>query len=65
MTVVVVLRHLGNSPFWRHTVAILASSAVNSSAAALIVLFGILFGPSALLVGSFYIMFFISFANIV
>jgi len=64
MTVVVVLRHLGSLPLWRHAVAALASGAANSSNAALIALFGILSGPGALPVGSFYMVSFISFTDI-
>jgi len=64
MTVVVVLRHLGSLPLWRHAVAALISGAANSSDAALIVLFGILSGPGVLSVGSFCMASFISFADI-
>ena len=61
---VVALRHLGSSPLWRHAVAALVSGVAIASAAALIALFGILSGPNALLVGSFCIVSFISFADI-
>ena len=46
-------------------VTALANSIANSSNAALIALFGILSGFGALLVGSFYMVSFISFADIV
>ena len=45
-------------------VTALANNIINSSNAILIALFGILSGPSALLIGNFYIVFFISFADI-
>ena len=46
-------------------VAALASSVATAFTAALIALFGILSSPAALLVGSFYIAFFISFSETV
>jgi len=46
-------------------VAILINNIINSSNAALIVLFGILSGPSTLLIKNFCIMSFISFADII
>ena len=64
MTVVVVLRHLGSLSLWRHAVAALTSNITNSFNAILIILFGILSGPGALLIGSFYMVSFISFINI-
>jgi len=45
-------------------VAALANNVANSFNATLIVLFEIFFGLSALSVGSFYMVFFISFANL-
>ena len=62
---VVFLKHLGSSPFWRQVVAVSASGIAIVSVTALIVLFGILSGPGILLVGSFYMMSFISFADII
>ena len=62
---VVALRHLGSSHLWRHAVVALASGVAIASAAALIALFGILSSPSTLPVGSFCMVSFISFTDIV
>ena len=63
MTIVITLKYLHGSPLQRQVVIVLVNSISTTSTAALIILFRILSSPSALLVGSFYIVFFISFAN--
>ena len=62
---VVSLKHLGSLPLWRQVVVALASGITIVSTAALIALFGILSGFGTLLVGNFYMVSFISFADIV
>jgi hypothetical protein len=61
MIIVVTLQYSSSLPLSRQVIAVLASGVVKASNTALIVLFKILSGPTAFLVGSFCIAFFISF----
>ena len=63
MTVIVSLQHSSSLPSRRQIVAALASGVAIASNAALIALFGILLGPTALLVGSLHMASFISFSK--
>ena len=59
------LQHSSRLPSKRQVVAALASKVAIASNTALIASFGILSGPATLLIGSFYIAFFISFSKTV
>ena len=61
---VVTLKYLDSSSLWRHAIIALVSSITITSVTTLITLFRILSSPSTLLVGSFYIVSFISFTDI-
>ena len=61
MIIVVTLQHSGSLPLSRQVVAVLASSVVKASEAALIALFRILSRPTTFPVRSFRIASFISF----
>ena len=65
MTIIISLQHSGRLLLRRQVVAVLASSIAIAFTAVLIALFRILFSLTALLIGSFYIAFFIFFGETV
>ena len=65
MTVIISLQYSSRLLLRRQVVAALVNGIAMASTAALIALFRILFSPTALLIGSFYIASFISFGETV
>ena len=65
MTIIISLQHSGRLPLRRQVVTALASSIAIASNAVLITLFRILSSLTALLIGSFCIVFFIFFSEII